>query len=44
MDPNVREWMQIRDREGRPENRVVALPVKDPYHVVRNLALLLELL
>ena len=43
-DPNVREWMQIRDREGRPENRVVALPVKDPYHVVRNLALLLELL
>ena len=43
-DPNVREWMQIRDRAGRPEDRVVALPVKDPYHVVRNLALLLELL
>lgn len=43
-DPNVREWIQIRDRDGQPMNKVVALPVKDPYHVVRNLALILELL
>ena len=43
-DPNVREWMQIRDRVGAPMNEVVALPVKDPYHVVRNLALIIELL
>lgn len=43
-DPDVREWIQIRDREGRPQNKVVALPVKDPYHVVRNLCLILELL
>lgn len=43
-DPNIREWIQIRDRDGSPMNKVVALPVKDPYHVVRNLALILELL
>ncbi|HUX22786.1 MAG TPA: AGE family epimerase/isomerase [Spirochaetia bacterium] len=37
--PNPRretgEWIQIRDREGRPEEKVVALPVKDPYHITR---------
>ncbi len=43
-DAEVREWVQIRDRDGAPMNKVVALPVKDPYHVIRNLALLLELL
>ena len=43
-DPNIREWIQIRDRDGSPMDKVVALPVKDPYHVVRNLALILELL
>ncbi len=37
------EWIQIRDREGRPENRLVALPVKDPFHIMRNLLLLMEL-
>ncbi|MBQ8372363.1 MAG: AGE family epimerase/isomerase [Clostridia bacterium] len=37
------EWIQIRDREGKPENRVVALPVKDPFHIMRNLLLLMEL-
>ena len=36
------EWIQIRDREGKPENRVVALPVKDPFHIMRNLILLIE--
>jgi N-acylglucosamine 2-epimerase len=36
-NPNkdVGEWIQIRDRQGRPEDKVVALPVKDPYHITR---------
>ena len=38
------EWIQIRARDGRPENRVVALPVKDPYHIIRNLLYIIELL
>ena len=38
------EWIQIRDRRGAPVDKVVALPVKDPYHVLRNLLLILELL
>ncbi|MBA7699205.1 hypothetical protein ES703_107895 [subsurface metagenome] len=29
------EWIQIRNREGKPEDKVVALPVKDPYHITR---------
>ncbi|GAA0943666.1 AGE family epimerase/isomerase [Nonomuraea longicatena] len=37
------EWIQIRDRAGRPLDEVVALPVKDPYHVARNLMQLVEL-
>ncbi|GAA4430723.1 AGE family epimerase/isomerase [Georgenia halophila] len=35
------EWVQIRDREGRPLDEVVALPVKDPFHITRNLMQLL---
>ena len=31
------------DREGQPLERVVALPVKDPYHIARNLIQVLEL-
>lgn len=34
-DKSVGEWIQIRDRKGEPEEKVVALPVKDPYHVTR---------
>ncbi|MBZ2199539.1 AGE family epimerase/isomerase [Occultella gossypii] len=37
------EWIQIRDRNGRPLDEVVALPVKDPYHVARNLMQIVEL-
>lgn len=37
------EWIQIRDRQGNPQDAVVALPVKDPFHVTRNLLQLLEL-
>jgi mannose/cellobiose epimerase-like protein (N-acyl-D-glucosamine 2-epimerase family) len=43
-DRNVGEWIQIRDRQGRPLDKVVGLPVKDPYHLTRNLLLLVELL
>lgn len=43
-DSEIREWIQIRNRDGSPLEEVVALPVKDPYHVVRNLSLILELL
>lgn len=43
-DPAVGEWIQIRDRQGQPEERVVALPVKDPFHIIRNVALLVDLL
>ena len=37
------EWIQIRNRKGEPENRVVALPVKDPYHIMRNFVLLMDI-
>ncbi len=43
-DKSVGEWIQIRDREGRPESKVVALPVKDPFHIVRALALAVPVL
>jgi N-acylglucosamine 2-epimerase len=45
-DSKVGEWIQIRDRQGRPGNPNVGgrLPVKDPYHTLRNLLLLVELL
>jgi len=42
-DPAVGEWIQIRDRAGLPLDRVVALPVKDPYHIARNFIQVLEL-
>jgi N-acylglucosamine 2-epimerase len=34
-DKMVGEWIQIRDRKGNPEDKVAALPVKDPYHITR---------
>lgn len=43
-DTSVGEWIQIRDREGQPVDKLVGLPVKDPYHIMRNLMLLVELL
>lgn len=41
-DESVGEWIQIRDRDGTPLNKVVALPVKDPYHIIRNVVLIIE--
>ncbi len=43
-DRNIREWIQIRTREGVPQDKVVALPVKDPFHIIRNVTLIIELL
>lgn len=45
-NPNteIGEWIQIRTREGKPQDKVVALPVKDPYHIIRNVLLIIELL
>ncbi|MBO5869008.1 MAG: AGE family epimerase/isomerase, partial [Oscillospiraceae bacterium] len=43
-DRNIREWIQIRTREGKPQEKVVALPVKDPYHIIRNVMLIIEAL
>jgi N-acylglucosamine 2-epimerase len=43
-DLDISEWIQIRDRQGRPEQRVVALPVKDPFHIIRNVTQIIELL
>ena len=43
-DPEIREWIQIRTKSGEPQEKVVALPVKDPFHITRNLLLILELL
>ncbi len=43
-DPAIREWIQIRTRDGQPQEKVVALPVKDPYHIIRNVLLIIELL
>jgi N-acylglucosamine 2-epimerase len=37
------EWIQIRDRSGHPLDQVVALPLKDPYHLIRNLLQIMEL-
>lgn len=39
-DPAGAEWLQIRDRAGEPLGEVVALPVKDPFHIARSLLLL----
>lgn len=43
-DEQIGEWIQIRRRNGEPIDKVVALPVKDPYHIIRNVVLLIELL
>lgn len=43
-DKSIGEWINIRDREGKPLDKVVGLPVKDPFHVIRNLMLLVEVL
>lgn len=43
-NPNIGEWIQIRNRQGQPVEKVVALPVKDPFHIIRNFVLIIRLL
>lgn len=38
------EWTQKLDREGKPLTEVVALPVKDPFHLPRALIYCVEVL
>jgi len=42
--PEVGEWRQRLDRQGRPITDLVALPVKDPFHLPRAVILILQLL
>lgn len=39
----IGEWIQIRKKDGSPEEKVVALPVKDPFHILRNFIKIVEL-
>ncbi len=36
------EWIQIRNRFGQPVEGVVALPVKDPFHILRTVMYMTE--
>ena len=40
---NNGEWIQIRDRKGKPVDKVVALPVKDPFHIMRDFLKIIKL-
>lgn len=42
--PEHGEWRQRLNRQGEPVTDVVALPVKDPFHLARALILMIELL
>jgi N-acylglucosamine 2-epimerase len=39
----IGEWIQICARDGKPINKMVALPVKDPFHIMRNFIKIVEL-
>jgi N-acylglucosamine 2-epimerase len=40
--PGIGEWRQRLERSGKPMTQIVALPVKDPFHLPRALILSLE--
>jgi N-acylglucosamine 2-epimerase len=42
--PEVGEWRQRLDRQGKPLQGFVALPVKDPFHLPRSVILAIQLL
>jgi N-acylglucosamine 2-epimerase len=42
--PETGEWYQRLTREGKPTEEVIALPVKDPFHLPRAAILILQLL
>lgn len=39
----IGEWIQIIRRDGFPQETLVALPVKDPFHILRNFIKIVEL-
>jgi N-acylglucosamine 2-epimerase len=43
-DAEIGEWIQIRARDGTPVDKVVALPVKDPFHITRAFILCIDVL
>ncbi len=42
--PATGEWRQRLTREGKPTGEVIALPVKDPFHLPRAAILIMQLL
>lgn len=42
--PETGEWRQRLDRQGNPVTEVLALPVKDPFHLPRAAILIVQLL
>jgi N-acylglucosamine 2-epimerase len=42
--PEVGEWRQRLTRQGQPTTEVIALPVKDPFHLPRSAILIMQLL
>ena len=42
--PNCGEWYQRLTREGTPSAEVIALPVKDPFHLPRAAILIVQLM
>jgi N-acylglucosamine 2-epimerase len=42
--PDTGEWRQRLDRSGNPITELIALPVKDPFHLPRAAILIVELL
>jgi N-acylglucosamine 2-epimerase len=42
--PEFGEWRQRLNREGKPTAEIVALAVKDPFHLPRGIILILQLL
>lgn len=41
---NGGDWMQRLTREGQPTTEVIALPVKDPFHLPRGAILIMQLM
>jgi len=42
--PNGGDWLQRLTREGKPTTEVIALPVKDPFHLPRGAMLIMRLM
>ncbi len=42
--PDVGEWRQRLDRRGQPVTELIALPVKDPFHLPRAVILITQLM